>query len=279
MFRTWFAFGFAALLAGAATAQDMLTVPAESPAPAASDRTTMYVIDMKIFEGQALLYEEDRGGEEWVDVHKIFGVTPAASDLFLQPPPAQATQPVPAPPEDVEDLRADAVPAPPSRDLHQATKADGPDLWDDAHQPPPGIKLLGAPKVALVPERPATIHFGTEQVFTYLQPLGNGKFERKRTARKELGLTISLAVQPAEGDDRFVDVSPLEIQVSALDGREPVVGLEDLEVGEPIITKRSLTTTARMRLGDTRVIPIPSGPKTEAILVLRVKRFDPEAQE
>jgi len=278
MFRTCFAFGCAALLAGAAAAQDLQTAPGESPAPAPSERSH-YIVEMKIFEGRALLYEGDQGGEERVDLHTILGNTPTAwTPLLLQPPPAQATQPVDVPAVDVERLRADAVPAPLSRDLEQATKADGTGWWDDAHQPPPGITVLAAPKVALIPERPATVQFGTEQIFTYLQPLGDGKFERKHTARKELGLTINLAVQPA-GDDGFVDVSPLEIQVSALDGREPVVGLEDLEVGEPIISKRSLTTTARMRLGDTRVIAIPSGPQTQAILVLRVKRFDPEAQE
>jgi hypothetical protein len=58
-----------------------------------------------------------------------------------------------------------------------------------------------------------------------------------------------------------------------LDGHEPVEGL-DLEVGKPIIATRSLKTTAKMKLGATRLIPIPSGPKTQAALLLRISRID-----
>lgn len=58
---------------------------------------------------------------------------------------------------------------------------------------------------------------------------------------------------------------------SALDGREPVEGL-DLDVGKPIVATRSLKTTATMKLGATREIAIPSGPKTQAVLLLRINR-------
>ena len=84
-------------------------------------------------------------------------------------------------------------------------------------------------------------------------------------------MKVTLAVQPVEGDDTFVELSPLEIEITALDGREPVAGL-DLDVGKPIISTRSLKTTAKMKLGATRLIAIPSGPKTQAALLLRIKR-------
>jgi hypothetical protein len=275
MLRASFALVGAGLLVGAAAAQD-LRAPAELQRPPATADGPTYIVEMKILEGQPLTYEGDRGGEELVDLTNLLGAAPAAADL-LQATAAREIQPAPDSPEDAE-RPADALPAPP-RAQERAVESDGTGWWDDANRVPPGMTVLSAPRVALVPNSPATVQIATEQIFTYLRPLGNGKFERKQTARKELGLTINLAVQPAEGDDGFVDISPLEIRISSLDGREPVVGLEDLEVGEPIIAKRSLETTARMRLGDTRAILLPSGPKTQAILVLRVKQFDPETHE
>ena len=111
----------------------------------------------------------------------------------------------------------------------------------------------------------------TSSSLFYLEPLGDGKYQAKSTVAEELGMKVTLAVQPVEGDDTCVELSPLEIQITALDGREPVEGL-DLDVGKPIISTRSLKTTAKMKLGATRMIAIPSGPKTQAALLLRVKR-------
>ena len=53
-------------------------------------------------------------------------------------------------------------------------------------------------------------------------------------------------------------------------------GLE-LDVGKPIVSTRSLKTAARVKLGATRVIAIPSGLKTQAALLLRVKRLPDDA--
>jgi len=108
---------------------------------------------------------------------------------------------------------------------------------------------------------------------SYLEPLGAGKFELQHTPPHQLGMEFSLTVQPVAGDERFVDVSPLEVDLSMLDGREPVEGL-DLDVGRPIVATRSLSTTARLKLGATRLIALPSGPHMQAVLLLRVKRID-----
>jgi hypothetical protein len=118
----------------------------------------------------------------------------------------------------------------------------------------------------------------TRQVFTFLVPLGNGKFEARQSAAHELGLKFTLQVQGVEGDDGLVDVAPLEIYISSLDGREPVEGL-DLDVGKPIVATRSLKTTARMKLGATRIIAIPSGPTTQAVLLLRVGRLNQQEKK
>jgi hypothetical protein len=147
------------------------------------------------------------------------------------------------------------------------------DPWDDALKEP-GVTVLAAPKLAVVARHSAVVQLQSQQIFTYLEPLGEGTFKAKHTDPMELGMKFVLGVQPIEADERFVELSPLEIQLAVLDGREPVDGL-DLDVGKPIVATRSLKTTAKMKLGVTRIIPIPSGPKTQAALLLRINRIDP----
>ncbi len=163
--------------------------------------------------------------------------------------------------------------APPARPA-EARAPEEPDLWDDSLNDP-GVSVLAAPVVSVVAGVPAMVQVKSEAVLTYLEPLGNGKFEAKETRPRELGMEIELAIQPIAGNDQYVDVSPLQFRISTLDGREPVDGL-NLEAGKPIIAKRSLNTTARLKLGIARRIAIPSGPKAEAALLLRVTRMDPE---
>ena len=49
----------------------------------------------------------------------------------------------------------------------------------------------------------------------------------------------------------------------------------EVEVGKPIVSTRSLSTTAKMKLGAVRVIEIPTGPRQEAVLLVRVKKHPP----
>jgi hypothetical protein len=165
-------------------------------------------------------------------------------------------------------LKAAAYFTDPARSADQVA-----DPWDRAQQEP-GVTVLAAPKLAVVAGRSGVIHIQTQQIFSYLEPLGDGEFKAKHTDPTELGMKFVLGVQPIESDERSVELSPLEIQLAVLDGREPVDGL-DLDVGKPIVATRSLKTTAKIKLGVTRMIPIPSGPKTQAALLLRINRIDP----
>jgi hypothetical protein len=164
----------------------------------------------------------------------------------------------------------------PSRTATSATRSlraadENDDLLDEV-QKNPGVSVLAAPKLAVVAGRSGVIQIQTEQVFTYLEPLGEGKFQAKHTTPTELGMKFVLGVKPVTGDAQAVQVSPLEIELAVLDGREPVEGL-DLDVGKPIIATRSLKTTAKLKLGDKRIIPIPSGPTKHAALLLRINRI------
>jgi hypothetical protein len=147
-----------------------------------------------------------------------------------------------------------------------AAKSPGVDLWGD--QLGPGMKVLAEPIVATIFGRPVSVGLQGQQSFSYLVPLGEGRFEAKDTDPLELGMRFTLVVQP--GDVESFELEQLEAELTALDGREAVAGL-DLDVGKPIITTRSLKTSGRLKLGAARVIALPTGPNREAVLVLRVR--------
>ena len=189
----------------------------------------------------------------------------AASNATPAPPPAMPAAPGTA-----------AIPQPMATYQAVIAKNSGEDeLWEGPAMDYLGITTLAAPRMTLFTKQSATIQMQTSSVLPHLEPLGDGKYQAKYSVAQDLGMKITLAVQPVDGDDASVELSPLEIHITALDGREPVEGL-DLEVGKPIISTRSLKTTAKMKLGATRLIAIPSGPKTQAALLLRVKRANVE---
>jgi hypothetical protein len=162
-----------------------------------------------------------------------------------------------------------------ARDLsptENGRKSKEEDVWNTGVDDPQ-VKTLLAPTLFVPLKHPGFIGVESMQTLSYLEPLGNDNYHLKRTDGKKLGMKFTVEVQPVEGDVKCVDAS-LEIETTALDGREAVDGL-DLDVGKPIITTRSLKTTVRMKLGAARVVAIPSRPSTEAVLLLRVKGFEP----
>lgn len=261
--------GLVVSLAAASWAQD----PASGAKAPVIDTTgqVAFEIEMKVLEGR------DLSGSELRDALKITDLRVPA----LWPEAKRDTARAPAPPP------AEAPPAEAkSRDAEVPRDRQKKDNALEHAVPRQGVTVVAAPRIAVLAKQPATL----QQPFSYLVPVADGKssgkadasdsakpttYERKYTAFHELGLTITLEANPVDGADQFVDLSRFEIQVSSLDGRESVEGLEELDVGKPIISKRSLQTTAKIRLGETRVIAIPSGPKTEAVVLLRVTKSAP----
>jgi hypothetical protein len=254
MLRVCFVIGLVASFASVAFTQ-------ETAAPnevASGSVGPNYHIEIQVLEGKGLINEAMR------DHHR----SPEPSPLHPQPVSS----------EQAANSDAPQAPAPP------AATDDVKDAETIAREEPedltrlPGVTVLAAPKLAVTAEKAVMVQIGTEQVFSYLVPVRESggesakpkTYEVKQSPSHELGLTITLEVEPIDGDDRFVDLSRFEAKVSSLDGREPVEGIEDLDVGRPIVAKRSLQTTAKIRLGETRVIPIPSGPNTQAVVLLRI---------
>jgi hypothetical protein len=299
MRHPFLALSFLVSLIGVASAQDVAphVPPGEPKATIKSDepaaqhksvsRREFFTIEIKVLEGSGQLHQ-NLAARMW---HSA--AMPRAQTGYYprdrMAPPANAPLPNavyvsasdfrrpkshPDHKEDLKLLPPKAVPSP-IHSTHAADERD--DLWDDTRTIP-GVTVLAEPKLAVVAGLSGVVQIQNVQVFTYLEPLSDGKFQAKQTDPTELGMKFVLGIQPAEEDAHAVEISPLEIELSVLDGREPVEGL-DLDVGKPIVATRSLKTTAKMKLGSTRLIPIPSGRKTQAALLLRINRIDSAEHE
>src|SRR5262245_49550507 len=245
MLRTWLVVGIAVLLTGAISAQDPVApgtttsvkIGALPEAPKTLNSRgagqpaaeTIYVIEMRVLEGTGLI--EDGSKRKAANLPR--GVKARRAGSVPATAEKTAVLPQPSPPPRV--TRAAEAPANLSEE----------DLWDDSSRRS-GITVVAAPKVTLDPKQPVTVQIQTEAIFTYLVPLGSGKFEAKQSDVHELGMKFTMQVEPVDGDDEFVDVAPLEIHITSLDGREPVEGL-DLDVGKPIVATRSLKTSAKVK--------------------------------
>jgi hypothetical protein len=293
MRHPFLALSFAVWLVGVVSAQEV-TPPDQKTSRGHPHRETRrdyqvdtFTIEIKVLEGRGLPHEVPADAKPWIAAPAKRGDN--LRGRMAPPLPARAILPNPVAFLEGDNHQSVTVPkhdeylqVVPPKAATQATDSarsveEVADPWDAA-QKEPGVTVLAAPKLAVVARQSAVLQIQSQQIFTYLEPLGEGTFKAKHTDPMELGIKFVLGVQPVEGDKRAIEVSPLEIQLAVLDGREPVDGL-DLDVGKPIVATRSLKTTAKMKLGVTRMIPIPSGPKTQAALLLRINRIDPAGLE
>lgn len=142
------------------------------------------------------------------------------------------------------------------------------------------IDVLSRPTVRTVPGQPAHIQIGTApSPISYLVRTGQKTFElREAAAEANLGITIQLTPHLA-GDSDEIEISPLKITTTTLDGREPVAGL-DLEVGKPIVSTRTLETALTLPEGATAVaVAAPGPPGRQAVLFLSARRASNAAAE
>ncbi len=295
MFRIWFALGPVVLLVGVAVGQEANSPVAPKVAPAAipqgssvpgakeadpaADDRVEYIIEVKILEGKGLFSNDSAWGNVAMGGSAVELLRKSAHRSAEKTTAAGAARDradsnaLPFPPSAMPDALGPLA-NPPMMHAYQAetAKDSGDDeLWAARGLDALDVTTVVVPKLRSFAKQSVTMQMQTFSGLPYLEPLGDGKYQAKSTVVQELGMKVIVAVQPIEGDDAFVELSPLEIQITALDGREPLEGL-NLDVGKPIISTRSLKTTAKMKLGATRMIAMPSGPKTQAAMLLRVNR-------
>jgi hypothetical protein len=196
--------GIIILLAGLVSAQDPAPAPDGLPEKSSKQRLkaaqdagvddAFYVIEMRVIEGQGIGQETEPGR-----LRRPGNSYSATSERPIPAPDALAV----LPPRYQPNLLERIEPAEP------AEKSLNEELWDAV--PTPGVALLAAPKVTIVAGQPATVMIQTQQIFSYLVPLGDGKFEVKRTALQELGMKFTLEVQPVDGDATSIDWHPLRL--------------------------------------------------------------------
>jgi hypothetical protein len=278
MIRGWIAFGVVVLLVAKAWGQEGKSAdtagaaskePVAVPAPRSPVSITglAYEIEMKLVQGKVASEDDFESPTRPSDSQLESARRPLRDsvDQSIVPPAARS---------ETHSIGSNAGANVPAHDL-QPTRSRGEpeDIWATLSQDP-HVKTLMAPRMLVPAKQTAYVEGRNPQSFSYLEPLGNDNFHLKRTDKEKLGMRFTAKVEPVEGEADRIDTS-LEIETTTLDGREPVKGL-DLDAGKPIIASRSLKTTVRLNLGVTRVIPIPSGPETEAALLLRIKRYEPE---
>lgn len=144
------------------------------------------------------------------------------------------------------------------------------DLWTIGEHDPDAT-TLAEPEIVTIENRPAMFAVSNKKSFDYLVAEAGNRFRPEKTPPHELGLTVECTVRSVVGEPDVIELTPLKISQATLDGREPIAGL-DLDVGKPIISKRSVETTARCVLGQARCVPIATTPDRQALLLVRVSR-------
>lgn len=133
------------------------------------------------------------------------------------------------------------------------------------------VDVLSRPQVRTISGQPATVQIhSSPTAIPYLARTGPRSFEQRDFAvETPLGITVELT--PSLAGDDTIEVSPMAIAMTTLDGREPVAGL-DLEIGKPIVSTRSLKTSITLANGAEPVaIALPGPPGREALLFISAR--------
>jgi hypothetical protein len=157
------------------------------------------------------------------------------------------------------------------------TPEGSPTSTDHGRPNHPGVKVLAAPRVWVMPRESITVEMAVSQIFTYLESEGEGRYVARQSKPQKLGLKLAIKADPSP-DDESVVLCRLECDTSALVGREPVKGL-DLEVGMPIISSWSLKTTAAAKLHTPTEVVLPSGPNRACLLTVVANKHLPKAED
>lgn len=176
-------------------------------------------------------------------------------------------------------LRDEKAESDANQDADSTSKEASPDLDESARmldlwnldEDCPDVTTLAAPTLGTIENRPAFFWVHNKSSFSYLVPAGDDLFRVQKTPPHDLGVKVEFTVKTIPGEPGAVELSPLKVSQTTLDGREPVAGLE-LDVGRPIISKRSVETTTKCVLGAPRCLPITTIPERQVLLLIRVKR-------
>lgn len=125
-----------------------------------------------------------------------------------------------------------------------------------------GVKVLAAPTLVVVSDHVATFNVKSPRKLQYFRQLKNGAYALEEE-EVTTGITIKVAVQ--EAGKQKIRLKPLSVSVTAVKGRESLDGVS-LDVGKPILTTTSISTSVVGKLGKSSVISIDS-PRGGRVLI------------
>lgn len=135
------------------------------------------------------------------------------------------------------------------------------------------VNVLSRPQVRTLMGHSASVQISSSPPrIPYLVRTGTKSFElRESDGEASLGIMIDLTPR-ADDDSREIELSPLKVSITTLDGREPIRGV-DLDVGKPIISTRTLETSITLIDGaESSGIAIPGPAGRTPVLFIRGQR-------
>lgn len=156
--------------------------------------------------------------------------------------------------------------------MHFEFAEDG-GLWDGKPRPgnPSEVVVLASPRIRTAPRQSAELQLRSRERYQYMVKTNENQFELKET-ELDTGLKWSCRVAPQA--DPVVRLEEFTISLAALEGREPIPGV-DLPIGKPVVRTDTDTTTMNLTLGRSYGIQWSSRSHGMLLILFRVSRPGP----
>lgn len=137
------------------------------------------------------------------------------------------------------------------------------------------VNAVACPTVLTLAGQFADMKMGGNEVFQYMQPTDDGRYELK-LLEVPVGFSIRYKVQP--GEDGRIKLDPFVISISAVKEREPIEGVK-LNVGKPMVSK--VTSELSLTFQSGRAYGVMWRTKDQGVLLisLKVSEVKPEDPE
>jgi hypothetical protein len=138
------------------------------------------------------------------------------------------------------------------------------------------VTLLSVPKITSHLGQSTNIRVYTSSTtnhLPYFVRTGETTFELKYSEPSPLGIMMDLTARSAPNERDLINIAPLKISITTLDGREPVPGV-DLEIGKPFVSTRTLETSLSLFDGlDATGIVLPGPEGRQPVLLITAQRM------
>jgi hypothetical protein len=134
------------------------------------------------------------------------------------------------------------------------------------------VDMLSRPQIRTLAGQHSLVEIGGGLSVSYLVRTGERTFEQKELqCTPPLGIRMDLTPHPVPGEARKIEIRPLNVSITTLDGRQPIEGLA-LDFGKPIISTRSLQSSSLMLVqGEPAAVVLPGPPGRHALMFITAR--------